>query len=191
MHPSDQRNLKQVVRPLLAESGHSKSCSERPLTTQSCQNRFPVGLQPFAGSEEQMKTAISIGLLAVTLGATTLHAEQAATAITPYNNILKRSTLLGENAQEVQMREILFAPGWNAPRHYHNSDLFIYVIEGDFEVDMEGEGLKTYTNGQALRMKPNTAMDARNPSRTKPLKLAVFQVGNPDAPFVVPVENQK
>ena len=87
------------------------------------------------------------------------------------------------------MREIVFAPGWKAPRHYHNSDLFIYVISGEFEVDMEGERLNTYTDGQALRMKPNTPMDARNPSDTKSLKLAAFQVGNPDAAFVVPIES--
>ena len=63
-----------------------------------------------------------------------------------------------------------------------------YVISGEFEVDMEGSGLITYTDGQALRMKPDTPMDARNPSADRPLKLAVFQVGNPDSPFVVPVE---
>jgi quercetin dioxygenase-like cupin family protein len=113
-------------------------------------------------------------------------------SVDAYNNVLKRSTLNVENGDEIQMREILFAPGWTAPRHYHNSDLFIYVISGEFEVDMDGmdsEGLKTYTDGQTLRMQPNTPMDARNPSTTKPLKLAVFQVGNPDSPFVTPVEN--
>jgi quercetin dioxygenase-like cupin family protein len=108
----------------------------------------------------------------------------------PYNNILMRAALNVDNAEEIQVREILFAPGWKAPRHYHNSDLFIYVISGEFEVDMEGEGLNTYVDGQALRMKPDTPMDARNPSDMKPLKLAVFQVGNPDSPFVVPVEEQ-
>ncbi len=55
---------------------------------------------------------------------------------------------------------------------------------------MEGEGLKTFTDGQALRMKPNTPMDARNPSETKSVKLAVFQAGNPHAPFVVPIEEE-
>lgn len=44
---------------------------------------------------------------------------------------------------------------------------------------------------QALRMKPDTPMDARNPSDTTPLKLAVFQVGNPDAAFVVPIEQHQ
>jgi quercetin dioxygenase-like cupin family protein len=87
-----------------------------------------------------------------------------AQLVEPYNEILMRGALDVEIGEEVQMREILFAPGWTAPRHFHNSDLFIYVIAGEFEVDMEGAGLKTYTDGQALRMKPNTPMDARNSS---------------------------
>ena len=102
--------------------------------------------------------------------------------------VLMEGSLDIENGEEIQMREILFAPGWTAPRHYHNSDLFIYVVSGSFEVDMEGEGLETYTTGQALRMRPNTPMDARNSSDKEPLKLAVFQVGSPDSAFVVPVE---
>jgi quercetin dioxygenase-like cupin family protein len=111
-----------------------------------------------------------------------------APLVGPYNEILMRGALDVDIGEEIQMREILFAPGWTAPRHYHNSDLFIYVIAGEFEVDMEGTGLKTYTDGQALRMMPNTPMDARNPSAVNSLKLAVFQVGNPDSPFVVPID---
>jgi len=137
-------------------------------------------------------TRIFAGLIVISLVFTDSYAlaGEAESPIDPYNHVLKRSTLDVENGDEIQVREILFAPGWQAPRHYHNSDLFIYVISGEFEVDMEGEGLKTYTDGQALRMKPNTPMDARNPSETKSLKLAVFQVGNPDAPFVVPIEKE-
>lgn len=104
-----------------------------------------------------------------------------------YNRVLKRSTLL-EGGTEVLIREALFPAGWEAPRHYHNADLFIYVIEGEFEVIMEETSRQVYSSGQALRMQPKTTMDARNVSDTRPLKLAVFQVGAPDAPFVVPVE---
>jgi len=124
-------------------------------------------------------------VLVVSAGCSTT--QEPTSSIEPYNHVLMRSMLNVENGEEIQLREILFAPSWKAPRHYHNSDLFIYVISGEFEVDMDGEGLKTYTDGQAVRMKPNTPMDARNPSNTKSLKLAVFQVGNPDSPFVVPV----
>ena len=44
-----------------------------------------------------------------------------------------RSMLDIENGEEIKMREILFAPGWKAPHHYHNSDLFIYAIAGNLE----------------------------------------------------------
>jgi len=105
-----------------------------------------------------------------------------------YNNILFRSTIDKNDGSEVLIREAFFPPGWKAPRHYHNSSLFIYVIEGEFEVTMEETGKVLYTSGDALEMKPGTEMDARNPSDTNPLKIAVFQVGNADAPFVVPVD---
>ena len=80
---------------------------------------FLLALSPFANTEDDQGNA-----------------EQ-------YNRVLKRSLLNIENGEEVQIREILFPPSWKSPRHYHNSDLFIYVISGEFEVDMEGEGLKT------------------------------------------------
>ena len=133
--------------------------------------------------------ALRYGLFLVILTIAGCSSErEGVPSIEPYNDILMRSSLDFEIGKEIQMREILFAPAWKAPRHYHNSDLFIYVISGEFEVDMEGPGLVTYTDGQALRMKPNTPMEARNSSADRPLKLAVFQVGNPDSPFVVPVE---
>ena len=53
---------------------------------------------------------------------------------------------------------------------------------------MEETGKITYSSGQALQMKSGTVMDARNPSSKNSLKLAVFQVGKPNAAFVVPVE---
>jgi quercetin dioxygenase-like cupin family protein len=133
------------------------------------------------------KTSATILILSAFLAANATAADTNKATTGPYNHILEKFTLNIEHGNEVQIREILFAPGWKAPRHYHNSDLFIYVISGEFEVDMEGEGLETYAEGQALRMKPNISMDARNPSETNSLKLAVFQVGNPDAPFVVPI----
>jgi len=105
-----------------------------------------------------------------------------------YNNILNRSRVNSDGEIDVLIREILFPPGWRAPTHFHNPDLFIYVIEGELELTMEHTGQIVYSAGQALEMRSKTIMDARNPSDTVPIKLAVFQVGAADAPFMVPVE---
>ena len=105
-----------------------------------------------------------------------------------YNHVLKRTNVVNDGEVDVLIRESLVPAGWLAPKHFHNADLFIYVIEGEFEVTMEHNGRIVYSAGQALEMRAKTIMDARNPSDTNSLKLAVFQVGAPDSPFVVPVE---
>jgi len=107
---------------------------------------------------------------------------------TKYNKILFKSFISEKDGKEVQIREALFPPNWKAPRHYHNSNLFIYVIEGEFEVELEGSKKIIYRKGEALQMNSGIEMDARNPSSKNSLKLVVFQVGNPNAAFVVPVE---
>ncbi len=117
-----------------------------------------------------------------------LHHPKAEPIGERYNNVLFNSSIDLSNGSEVLIREAYFPPNWKAPRHYHNGNLFIYVIEGEFEVDMEGVGLKLYKAGDALQMIPGSTMDARNPSATKPLKVSIFQLGKPNAPFVVPVE---
>ncbi len=109
---------------------------------------------------------------------------------TQYNDILFQSSITETDGSEVLIREAFFPAGWKAPYHYHNGNLFIYVIEGEFEVTLEGEETKVYGAGDALQMKARIKMDARNPSLTSSLKLAVFQVGKPNAPFVVPVEQR-
>ena len=125
---------------------------------------------------------------ALTVGYFILNSPKSEPIGERYNYVLYKSDIDLSNGSEVLIREAYFPPGWKAPRHYHNGNLFIYVIEGEFEVDMEGSGLNLYKAGDALQMQPGFTMDARNPSATNSLKLSVFQLGQPDAPFVVPVK---
>ena len=104
-----------------------------------------------------------------------------------YNEVLWSGMLGEDDGVDAAVREVFFPPGWVAPRHYHNSDLFLYVLEGEFEVTLEGGTRTVYARGEALEMRAGTAMDARNVSDTQPLKFVVFQVGQTQAPFVVPV----
>lgn len=106
----------------------------------------------------------------------------------PQIRILKKSRLAIDSSVEVWIREHFYQPGWTAPTHFHNSDLFIYVVDGAFEVTTEEEGRNVYTTGMGVLMKPNLVMDARNASDTDALKLSVVQIGEVDKPFVVPVK---
>lgn len=101
--------------------------------------------------------------------------------------ILKKSNLHVDNQTEVWIREHTYQPGWRAPTHKHNSDLYIYVVSGAFELITEIDGRVVYQAGEAVLMKPGLIMDAGNASTSEQLKLAVFQVGEVDKPFVVPI----
>ena len=105
-----------------------------------------------------------------------------------YNHILKKISGLSDGEVDIQIREILFPPSWQAPTHFHSSDILVYVIEGEIELTMEHTGQVVYTAGQVLEMPAKTTMDARNPSNTEFIKLVLFQVGALDSPFMVPVK---
>ena len=106
-----------------------------------------------------------------------------------YRRVLEQSLVANAAGDlEVLVREHVYPPGWQAPTHYHDGDVFIYVAEGEFEATPVGGGRVVYTSGQAMQMSALSSFDARNVSDTAPLKLVVFQVGRPGDPFLVVVE---
>ena len=105
-----------------------------------------------------------------------------------YRRILQKSILRKDGDVEILVREHLYPPSWQAPTHYHDGDLFIYVVEGEFEISTEEGGKVVYSSGDAMQMAAETIMDARNASKIAPLKLVIFQIGKPDGPFLVPIE---
>lgn len=115
-------------------------------------------------------------------------ADEAQDSDDQYRRILQKSILTKSGDVEVLVREHLYPPAWKAPTHFHDGDLFIYVVEGEFEVVTEEGGLTVFGPGEALRMAAETVMDARNASDTGMLKLVIFQVGSPGGPFLVPVD---
>ena len=108
-----------------------------------------------------------------------------------YRQILDKAILEKFGGAEVLVREHLYPPGWQAPRHYHDGDLFIYVISGTFEVVTDASGRVEFKPGQSVHMAADTMMDARNVSDAEPLKLVIFQIGESGKPFLVPIEKKQ
>ena len=54
--------------------------------------------------------------------------------------------------------------GWVGGWHYHTGDVFVYVVSGEFVVDVEGQGRKQFRPGDVYHEAVNTTMQARNPS---------------------------
>ena len=106
-----------------------------------------------------------------------------------YRQILQQSILNKNGDVEILVREHVYPPSWQAPTHYHDGDLFIYVVEGEFEISTDDIGTVLSTSGEAVQMAAEPIMAARNVSQTEPLKLVIFQIGEPGGPFLVPINS--
>jgi quercetin dioxygenase-like cupin family protein len=133
---------------------------------------------------------VVVAIITAALSVSTAIADETAAGDDQYRKVLHEAILDGSGEAEVLVREHVYPPGWQAPTHHHDGDLFIYVISGGFEISTEESGVILYGPGQAMQMAAGTTMDARNASDTELLKLVIFQVGEPGKPFLVPTEQE-
>jgi quercetin dioxygenase-like cupin family protein len=65
----------------------------------------------------------------------------------------------------------------------------VYVLEGEFTLEMEGRAPVTVKAGQAMVEPPQVKMTGYNRSSTEPLRVVIFYVSDPDTPFLDPVQH--
>jgi len=110
-----------------------------------------------------------------------------------YKSTAKQTEILQDDlamidGKEVNIIAVEFPPGWVGEKHYHTGDVFVYVREGTFVVDVEGEGRKSFSPGKVYHEAVNKVMQARNGSQTSPTKVFLFQVGNKGEPLMIKAE---
>jgi quercetin dioxygenase-like cupin family protein len=89
--------------------------------------------------------------------------------------------------QEVRVLTASFQPGDKTMFHTHRFPVTVYVLEGAFTLEMEGREPVTVKAGQATTMPPRVKMTGYNRSSTDPLRLVLFNVSDPDTPYLDPV----
>lgn len=138
-------------------------------------------------------TRLSAAALCVTLASGPTASADSKSTDKPkqeYVSTAKATPLLQADLQafpgkEVHVLEYELAPGWVGGKHYHTGDVFVYVREGEFVVDVEGQSRKTFRPGQVYHEPVNVNMIARNGSTNKPTKILLFQVGNKAEPLMI------
>ena len=116
-------------------------------------------------------------------------------AMAQEQSVVKPQLLLSEivqgmpkgDRQEVRALMASFQPGDKTLFHTHRFPVTVYVLEGAFTLEMEGREPVTVKAGQAMIMPPQVKMTGYNRSSTDPLRLVIFNVGDPDTPFLDPV----
>jgi len=116
-------------------------------------------------------------------------------AVAQERGVVKPQLLLSEivqgmpksESQNVRVLTASFQPGDKTMFHTHRFPVTVYVLEGEFKLEMEGREPVTVKAGQAMVMPPQVKMTGYNRSSTEPLRLVIFSVSDPDTPFLDPV----
>ena len=87
--------------------------------------------------------------------------------------------------KEAAIQRAVYPAGWVGERHYHTGDIFVYVLEGQFIVDLDGGELITIDPGEVYHEAVNKKMTARNGSADKQVTVLLFQVGDKGKPRVM------
>jgi quercetin dioxygenase-like cupin family protein len=88
--------------------------------------------------------------------------------------------------KEGMVETVDFAPGEASKPHRHNSDVFVYVLEGSVVTQVKGGSPETVHAGGVFYESPTDVHSvSRNASETQPAKLLVFYVKAKGAPPTV------
>ena len=107
-------------------------------------------------------------------------------------HIIKPQTVISEivegmpkgDKQQVRVLTATFQPGEQTLFHTHRFPVTVYVLEGAFTLEKEGQEPVTVKTDEAMLMPPNVKMTGYNKSTTERLRLVVFYVSDPDTPFL-------
>jgi quercetin dioxygenase-like cupin family protein len=89
--------------------------------------------------------------------------------------------------QQVRVLTASFQPGDRTVFHTHRSPVTVYVLEGEFTLELEGRPPVVVKPGTAFVEPPNVKMTGYNRSTASPLKVVIFYVSEADTPFLDPI----
>ena len=102
------------------------------------------------------------------------------------DTVLIKQPLHGMEGKVAHVVRSDIPPGFQTPRHSHPANVFVYVLEGAIEVELEGVGTKTAKAGEIIYETPDTPMVGRNLSSEEGARILVFHVGEEGEPVQVP-----
>jgi len=104
-------------------------------------------------------------------------ASAAAPVSTETVAALMTRDLVGVADKEVLMITVTYLPGGASVPHRHDAQVFVYVLEGELEMQVKGAAPVTLRPGQTFYEGPDDIHQvSANSSRTAPAKILVFMV---------------
>jgi quercetin dioxygenase-like cupin family protein len=99
--------------------------------------------------------------------------------------------LVGAPGKELLMLTVEYLPGGASLPHRHDSQVFVYVLQGELTMQVAGSPAVTLRPGQTFYENPaDVHLVSANASKTTPAKILVFIVKDKNAPVSTEVAAQ-
>ena len=102
--------------------------------------------------------------------------------------VLLEQKLEGLPGFSVQVVLVEGPPGWVGGRHYHPGHVFVYMLDGTYQLNFEDLTSRTVKPGEVFYEAPNYIMRSRNGSSTEWVRDVVFQILRDGQPVAVSVK---
>ena len=137
-----------------------------------------LGLQAQAADEQSVQNSL----------AAEPQLTQSAEPPKAKTTVLLTQKLEGLPGFSVQVVLVEGPPGWVGGRHYHPGHMFIYMLEGTYQLNFDDLTSRTVLEGEVFYESPNTIMRSKNGSSTEWVKDIVFQILRDGQPAAVSVK---
>jgi len=134
-----------------------------------------------------MRYLLTAAAISLSLAAAPALAQDAGVA---RPELLLRELVTGMptgDRQEVKVLTATLRPGDKTVFHSHRFPVTVYILEGTFTLEMEGRPAVTIKAGEAMVEPPNVRMTGYNRGASEPMRVVIFYVSDPDAPFLDPI----
>jgi len=112
----------------------------------------------------------------------------------PQKEMFQTKVLLEKNVSEyagkdmvVTVRELTLQPGAVGSKHRHPGPVFVYVLEGDVEVEIDGAPPKVYHPGEIFSEEPHQLhLSTRNAGDGRPARILSLILSRKGEPLTQP-----
>lgn len=131
-----------------------------------------------------LKLTAFIACGACALGSLACEASEPAKA-----PVLMNRDLIAGPDKEVVMLTVTSPPGGKSPAHRHDAQVFVYMLEGEMDMQAQGKPLVTLHPGDTFYEAPEDVHTvSANHSKTQPAKFLVVMIKDKNKPITTPVE---
>lgn len=125
----------------------------------------------------------SVALLGTASVATAQELQEIDKPASEIEQVLAHEVELPAGAQEVRVVRVEVDPKTAAAWHTHPTPVYVYIVEGELVMEVEGKDTRTILAGEALAEPLNARMRVKNMT-DQPAHVVVFQISPKEEAFL-------